>query len=244
MSLSSEEHDLIEKYVGNLLSKQEEVLFQDRYQSSELFKKEADFQKNLVNTMVSNEKERQKERLLKDYREFKVRNHSQSNFNRRNLVFTGIAATILIVSFLALLDINRSSETLFDAYYTPYSGPDILRGESIVDDMVSGLSLYKQQQYKEALNIFEKLLNQDSLLKDELNILIGVCYIESNHTEKSRSHFDQVKETKMKFIGEWYYNMALLKDGKYEEMKANMINISTSNSPYRNKAKELLKELP
>lgn len=244
MGLSSEEIDLIEKVVDGSASAEEERQFDERCSASEAFKKEADFQLTLTQSLRAKVRAEQKQQLLEDYQKFKALDHKQSTFNRRNFTAIGIAASLLIVSFITFFTINQSSESLYEAYYTPYSGPVIVRGESTADELAVGMKLYKKEQYAEALPIFEKLLNENLVARDELNLMIGICNMELGNTDQSRLAFQQVSLDKFKHISDWYYTMSLLKDENFDEAKANVQKISNSNSPFRHKAKELAGQLP
>ncbi|MEM6831307.1 MAG: hypothetical protein AAF551_12395, partial [Bacteroidota bacterium] len=129
MKLSSEEIALIEKYVDGHLSESETKTFDEQYRTNTAFKKEAELQKQLMGLLVAAKRSEQKERRLKEYRAFK--NSKKARPTYRLPVLVGIAATILIVSFLSIFKFGNDTDSLFDAYYQPYSGPKILRGEPV-----------------------------------------------------------------------------------------------------------------
>lgn len=138
------------------------------------------------------------------------------------LLWYAIAAA-LVVSFgvLWMFQSRNSPEKIFASHFEADPGLRTVMGASNEYDFYEGMVVYKRQEYKEAINWWQKLLPEKAE-NDTLNYFLGVAYLAEGNAEKSLEYLEPA--TKFNdgiFIEDaaHYTALAKIKLGKIEEAK-------------------------
>lgn len=155
---------------------------------------------------------------------------------------------IIMLGAISLFMLNTqkpiSNENLFKIYYQPDAAL-LIRGNSEDKLLIEGFQKYENRDYNGALLIFNQILN-----KDPNNIPVqfyaGISNIESGKYRNALKPFNYISSHNHNLYVEkarWYAALCYLKldeDGKAKEI---FKEISTSNSSYKYKAKNIIKSL-
>jgi tetratricopeptide (TPR) repeat protein len=157
---------------------------------------------------------------------------------------------LLVLATVALLNINRlpTNEKLFAQNFAPFdnSGQSTKRGDSANGDELlnRALSLYDNEQYDEALVLFNQLNEQDP--ENALNLLYTAnIFMSSDQFDEAIVYLKKIEEMDkgVKSITNWYLGLCFVKKGETEEAKKYLELVANSKSYYSPKAKKILDKL-
>lgn len=233
---------LIEKYIQNCLSSQEELEFNTLLKTDANFKKEVDFQDNLKK-VVKHEDDINFRNFITDLED----NVKESTSKRPFLKwFAAASITILFgLSYLLIPKQEVSTNALFASYFEPYRNvvAPIVRGENQQDEKTLAFIAYEKGEYKIAIVLFSKLYEStkepyylfykaNALLKLErakeaIPLLLNHLKTKDTLTEKTK----------------WYLALAYLKTKEKKKAKELLKRVITTNSYHNKEAKELLQKM-
>jgi len=137
-----------------------------------------------------------------------------------------------------------SNENLFNIYYQPDAAL-LIRGNSEDKLLIEGFKKYENKDYSGALIIFNDILN-----KDPNNIPVqfyaGISNIESGKYRNALKPFNYISSHNHNLYVEkarWYAALCYLKLNEDSKAKEIFKEISTSNSSYKFKAKNIIKSI-
>lgn len=182
-----------------------------------------------------------------------------SGQNSKRKLYRWVFKAALLVGLTALgynLWNNNTPENvepaqLFADNYVPYkasSSRDIKSTKDSIDiKMLLSYKLYKEKQYAEATPVFESLINDHASGLTELNIMLGVSYMESGEIKKSQKQFlDIIEKDDINFKDEatWQLAFSYLKEKNIIKSKESFKILATDeDSDFHEKAKILLEYL-
>lgn len=243
MPLSEKEIELIDKFLNDSLSQEDQTMFDRFIESSKDFTDELNLQRKLVASIEANEfiKKRQEvNQILETHEDRPI--VKTIDIRRRWYL---VAASLLLVCLFFLWPIiyGNNSEEIFNEYYASYEGLVISRADSN-NDHIEGLQEYNTLHFTEAL---PKLLNSnyDGALRGEVNLMIANCYIIENELDSGQAWLNRITKSHSKHSIEnrdWYTALILLQKGEIEESKGTLEKIANSSSTFAAKSKRLLKE--
>lgn len=159
---------------------------------------------------------------------------------------TGIAASTLLAWNL----ISRQPsdpQTITDTYFHPYENTLNFRsaGNTMETTLKQALSYYENEQYSEAINLFETLLATDSM-QATTNFYSGISYMELENYESANRNLDRVilhNDNLFVEHAEWYLGFCYLMTDHREKAIQQFELIAHKDSYYKNEAKSVLKRL-
>ncbi|MCF6298133.1 MAG: hypothetical protein L3J08_09170, partial [Flavobacteriaceae bacterium] len=124
MALPENDTALIEKHFEGLLTKEEEIMLNEKKQLTPGFAEEMELQKTMITAIRLADKTLLKEELKKEAQKIVL-----PIANQKKVKWYGIAATLvlLVVSIFVLLP---SQNSLFNAYYVPFPESPVTRSEN------------------------------------------------------------------------------------------------------------------
>jgi tetratricopeptide (TPR) repeat protein len=138
-----------------------------------------------------------------------------------------------------------SNERLFNIYYQPDAALLIRGSDSQNATLIQAFQMYESKEYKNALSLFQKVL-----VADEGNIPVqfysGISSIELGQYQNALVPFDFIISHKQNLYverAEWFTALCYLKLNENENAVNLFLNISHSNSMYKDKAHEILKSI-
>ncbi|MCK0115051.1 tetratricopeptide repeat protein [Gelidibacter sp. F63206] len=161
------------------------------------------------------------EHISVDENDTKVKILSAEKMNPK-LIWYAIAA-VLVVSFgvLWMFQSSNSPEKIFVSHFEADPGLRTVMGASNEYDFYEGMVVYKRQEYKEAINWWQKLLPEKTE-NDTLNYFLGVAYLAEGNAEKSLEYLEPASKFNEGIFTEdaaHYTALAKIKLGKIEEAK-------------------------
>src|SRR5690606_1265517 len=111
------------------------------------------------------------------------------------------------------------------------------------DVLQEGVRQYNQKKFKEACEIFERILKSNPG-NEEARYYNGLSHLELGDWEKAVKNFDHVKAGTDYYEGaQWSKATALLKNGDKATAKIILKEIAGRTGPNRQKAEEMLKDI-
>src|SRR5690554_1631237 len=100
-------------------------------------------------------------------------------------------AAVLVVLFgiFWMMQNTNSPEKIFASHFEADPGLRTVMGASNEYDFYEGMVVYKRQDYKEAINWWQKLLPEKAN-NDTLNYFLGVAYLAEGNAEKSLEYLE------------------------------------------------------
>jgi tetratricopeptide (TPR) repeat protein len=169
----------------------------------------------------------------------------------RNIIYisSAIAASIAI-SFLAFsksLNTHLSISELYAQYYKPAEISMSFRstGKNMNNDLRSAMMLYENQKYVDAIQLFEKILKEDSS-RIGLNLYSGISHMEIKQYNEANQKFKKIIDHKANAYiesAEWYLGLCYLMINKEEKAGKIFANIANNGSYYKKDARRILKKM-
>ena len=235
--------DYIEDYINHQLPEEERKRFDERLTSDALFAEEV---KKYI-YMINSFDETQAQSLLKRFKQIEQEIESRDKTQLSLPIYLRWAAVVAVIatlSVVAYLNIGKSQEELFLAYYTVYPNVDSPVSRSDGSNATVWID-YENGNYQEAYSQFNKnVVTNDN--DDTSWFYLGICAMELELLPEAETAFlkvSAVNESKYKEQAHWYLALNYLKAGKKRRSIDTLKEIELSGSSYGIKAKELLLEL-
>ncbi|WP_103069759.1 tetratricopeptide repeat protein [Aquimarina sediminis] len=172
-----------------------------------------------------------------------------SNQMRRFIVYVGSIAAILVIGLFVVFQLNKNfeSENLY-AEYKNWSDLPSLTLRNSNTDLAEAEKLFKQEKYKEALDLFLKYQSEDkvSSVNSQVVLYIGISQLELDKNEdalqsfRALLHSDSLDATK----AYWYISLAYLKMNQVDDAKEQLQELIKDPGNYKYEtAKKILKKL-
>ena len=243
-----EDLEEIEKYWENKMTPREKSDFERRLLLEPDLQEELELYKNVIAGIKDSGKEEELRLQLKKAdteMDTSVPMH-QPVKNKKKFVYYGVAASIALLLGISYLLMKHSTNGTLAKFEENDIGLPVLMGNSGNVEFSKGMSFYKQNKYDSALCVFNKLAVVAP--SDTLIYYSGVIYYEKGDYMHAIANF---QETIDHYPSGVFYNKAryrlgltLWHEDKRDEAKKVFISITAdNNSPYSDKAKEILKVL-
>ncbi len=231
--------DYINKYFEDTLSEAELKAFNTLLLNDTDFKEAFEFQKELRDTLILNDREQIKK---------EIQNWDTGSSKRSFkpwLIAASIIALLAIPSFWYFGQPDLSNDHLFVTNFEPYRNVvhPIVRGENSDDIKAKAFIAYEAKNYKEALNSFNVLLSEgdDATISFyKANVLLQL-----NKTDEAISilsgNYNIPEIIKAQQL--WYLALAYIKTDANKKAKVTL-KVLIDNGNYKKKeAEQLLKQL-
>lgn len=256
---------LIENFLIKQLSKEEKTVFLKRLATDISFKEKFEFEKQLfeilneedwnfqsntnsneinayLDVIRSDEIVNLKNQLKKENEIYKKNITKKTN----PLFLYAVASIVLLFSVFYVLKLNKpSTETLYASYLEKTEFTSLItRGEN-TKELSKAQVYFDNKDYKKALLIFEKLIQNKKLLSGSLYIYTGVSQMELNQFDKAEKTFDNLIQSDFLDAekGYWFKALLYLKEKNIEKSKMLLNKIVINNWYQYEEAKKLLNEL-
>ncbi len=233
--------ELIEKYIQDTLTPQEQLEFDILLDADADFKKEVDFHMDLRKVAEAKDDDNFREMLS---------TIENSPDKKGNIKWWLIAASFIGgigLAYFFTIGSPPSNEELFAHYFEPYRNitQPVVRSDAQKSLNETAFNAYENAKFKEALDLFDQVLlnkKEAPLLFYKANTLLAL-----DHPKKAIAIFEQNINTVDIFSEKryWYLALAYLKNNQLEESKKLLKKLLTiPNSEYKkNEAAALLKKL-
>ena len=229
--------DYIDKYFENILSEAEQGIFNDLLQNDAEFKKEFEFQNQLRDTLVLNDREELKN---------EIKNWDTDSKKRPFKPWLVAASIIILLGTSWQFFVNSSSpssDQLYTSYFEPYRNivQPIVRGENKDDIQSKAFEAYETENHESAINYFNEILEEtpdqtisfykaNSLLKlNRANEAIKIL-------ETNIKNSDSLQDRNL-----WYLALAYLKDNNINASKKTLKSLLSQSDFKSKEAKALIK---
>jgi tetratricopeptide (TPR) repeat protein len=249
--------ELIEKFLGGVMSEEEKSRFESRRLNDKEFNamlKDMDLLVEGIRESGARSSKEEKLGRLKFHSEImrmeedaEAHESSRSKgrvvplYRRPQFVALAAAIALLIVA-IPFYNQGPSKDDLFKAYFEPFDSPgsDTKRGTNEITDKAKAYDAYDNGRYEEAIALFEKMQNDDPIM----HLCLGNAQLKVGQLEKAEFNFNHLLAEHEDLVtpARWYLALTYLKQNKVERAKSNLWQI-TKSSTYGEKARKLLKEL-
>jgi tetratricopeptide (TPR) repeat protein len=168
----------------------------------------------------------------------------------RQIIRFSAAATLLVLLSFGTFNIVRygfGDQRLLGKYYVPYEMTMVNRtGNSGINRMMhEALMLYENKEYREAVRIFEQVLEKDPS-QMATRLYSGISFFEIKEYQKASNSFNKIIEHRDNLYieqAEWYLGFCLLMRDEKEKAIRQFEKIVKEKGFYSEKAKQILKRL-
>ena len=168
----------------------------------------------------------------------------------RHLVRITVAASLLMLITFGSFNLFRygtGDQRLLNKFYSPYEMTMVNRSDNsdINITMHKALKLYENKEYKEASNLFEKIIENDPS-QMATRLYCGISYFEIREYQKAGNLFNQIIEQNDNLYieqAEWYSGFCLIMRDEKEKAIRQFEKIVKENGYYSARAKQILKKL-
>jgi len=167
--------------------------------------------------------------------------------NKRVVRYAAAAASIAILLGFSILGILQNPDSLIKKFYSPYPMGMVTRSANINIDQIlmEAMMRYDNQEYREAVILFEKVLANDPEMIST-NLYAGISYLEImeySHAEKSLNKVIDHRDNLYIEQAEWYIGFCYLMTERKKEAVKQFSRIAEEKGFYSDKAKNILKKL-
>ena len=156
---------------------------------------------------------------------------------------------LLIITSISLYllrpDGNMSNDSLFKIYYQPDAALLIRGTDSQNATLIQAFQLYENKEYESALELFAQVTKND---QDNIPVKFysGISYIELGQYRTALEPFNYIMQHQQNLYierAEWFAGLCYLVLNENDNAVELFKKISLSNSSYKDKAHELLKDV-
>ena len=232
--------DLIDKYLNNTLTKDEEVQLKTLVEQDEDLRDKLMQQKRVITAVRAHDRAKLKEQLkgISAQQPEKV-----SNKPSIILWLSSAAAIFLIISIGYIFHSqNRPISQQFSAYYEVFPTHSIQRGST--KELEDALKLYNEGNFAEAATALEKLKNDQA--PDLYHIYLGNSYIQTGELDKAITIFKSLLVHNQDVIvqqhARWYLALTYLKQDNKSMLNQELQKIIDAQGIYADLATKLYSE--
>ena len=236
----------MEDYIHGNLSVAEREQFETEMATDEQLRQEVELHRQLISS-VETESLRQ---LLDQIHEknFEAETKIVAMPRRRSYFPMAIAASValLILAGWWVFNLQTSSpESVYAAYFTPAEGLPTTLGYSTNTDFAEGMVSYKLEEYAEALEYWQPLLEADPT-NDTLNYYVGVTSLADEQSDSAIDYLTTVvnsEQSSFRTSAQWYLALSYLKSDQREQAKSLLKDLANRDNPYQSQSSEILQKI-
>ena len=172
---------------------------------------------------------------------------SSAGISGRQIIRITAAATLLVLvtyGSINLFTYGSGDQRLLKKFYSPYEMTMVSRSDnSDINIMIhEALTLYENKEYKEAVKLFEQVLEKDPS-QMATRLYSGISFFEIKEYQKASNSFNQIIEHKDNLYveqAEWYLGFCLIMRNEKEKAIRQFEKIVKEKSFYSEKARQIL----
>lgn len=238
MPIDNQDQYLIDRFLRNKLSEEEQSLF-DKKMGNEEFANEVSLRNDL---MIAFE-DTGREDLKSELQALEKRIATPTKTFRIHQWIIGVAAIFLVIVLFWWWNNPPSTQKLFAQYYEPYSNiiAPLEKGEIATQDFEKAFQTYELKNYEEAI----QLLNQLTIQNDTVYFYRGLSNLSLENLNDASNDFEEIKISDQFYEpAQWYLALAYLKNDERSKAIELFEKISLNQkSFFQKKAIEILEEL-
>ncbi|MBN1598240.1 MAG: tetratricopeptide repeat protein [Bacteroidales bacterium] len=243
----------VDRYLENVMSKEELIWFEKELEGNSDLKAEVELQRTLHLAIADTETLELQEQLddiyIANYQPWKKALNIHAGKKKRTFFTAGIAASVAI-SVVLVLNVFKSNVTagdLVNQYYKPaeISMSFRAKGEENDNNIRQAMIYYENKNYIEAIALFEKILKEDDS-RIGLNLYSGISNMEIREYEKANDNFQKVIDHQTNAFIEsanWYLGLCYLMTDDVEKARQIFTAISDEKGHYAKNARKILRKL-
>lgn len=176
-------------------------------------------------------------------------NQSQTTKSKKSyfyIISSAVAVAAVMTLFYFSFMQSLTASQAFEQYHDWSTLPSFVVKNDSEDKVAKAQELFKQEKYQEALTIFKQYKQESDTYNQNVQLYIGVCYLELENYHEAIQKFDQLRtsNTLDNHKAYWYIVLTYLKQNDAETAKKVLNTLVQDSSNYNyEKAKELLKKL-
>lgn len=234
----------VEKYLLGQMSKQEMLAFEQEMQQNQALK-ELTAQTKAAMEAIHLASLRQKMSEIEE----KLEKRNQANTKSRYLIWTAVAAAVLIgLSIPIVLHYQKSqhpTQLIYAQYFEKDPGMPTLMDQTFEFEFDDAMIDYKLGEYKLAIRKF-LVLQRDDPDNDLVKFYLGMSYLNLNKTKQAGDLWKNwaPRDPKIDQKRQWYQALIDLKQQNMKSAKNTLIDISQNPAhSYYQKAQQLIVEI-
>ncbi len=242
--------NLIEKYIDGELEGKELLNFETLLSTDHDMKQDYNLSLGINNSIMEEDVMALRETMDYMYQDEAKVKRIPSTFSKRRFYYAAASTALLLAAGGVMQHLQQpdlDSFAAFEKYYTPYEVSVTYRSGNLEIDrvLINALEHYEEQDYEEALVLFEEVLEyrQNDMAA---TLYSGISYMEEERYQKAAKSFNSIIENNDNLFIEqakWYLAMCYLKTEKTDKAKIVLNEIIKEESYYKSEAKKLLKDL-
>jgi tetratricopeptide (TPR) repeat protein len=241
--------EFIERYLDGEMTGQELIWFEKELDSDEWLQKEVRLRQKVNQAILDEDSMRFGDELENAYAAFMDNSGSHSHRKRKIIIGGSVLATA-IVAFILILGLTSreyTNEQLFERYYKPYESNMTFRSadNELNPDLVLAMQLYENENYNEALKLFERILQNDPK-RVGLNFYSGISQMEIKEYDQAGRSFNKVIDDRYNMYmeqAEWYLSLCYIITNQDDKAVRLLEKISSDNGFFHKEAVKLLRKL-
>ncbi|MCB0501550.1 MAG: hypothetical protein KDD32_02620 [Bacteroidetes bacterium] len=253
------EQELIRKYLADSLTKEEEALLAEKYQSDEDFRdaldglehlsvEEYEQQMSAIDQAIDKRLVKSEDEIIEPPKIIIEQGQVKPLINTKKFA---IAASVILLlslgSFLCLKLIQGPVEKVYAEHMTYKAYPDMITrgsGEELSNLEKLAISSYNTENYEISSEHFEKL-SAKYPQNEKYALFLGISYLGANQPENAISALEAVQNDQSAFCNDinWYLGLAYLKIKEKGKAKEIFTKLSAADCYYNEAAKEILQKL-
>ena len=241
MAVTEEQFQLIVKHLDQSLSDTELKECDARLDSSEEFRKEVKIMEDIIDSSRAIERASEFEHIKNRFDQFDLERKQRSKTIRMYLSIAASFAILVICGIVYMNNATTNPQELFDENYEVFPVESVVRNQS--ERLNTGLNLYKNKKYKEAIPFLENLKGQRPV--DKLYLSNAYIQVKQYHDAETvlRESLPLMNDPILLRYSHWYLGLTLLAQDKTEEAKSSFNKLADESGPFQNKAVRVLRTI-
>ncbi|MGD2034786.1 MAG: tetratricopeptide repeat protein [Bacteroidales bacterium] len=243
--------EYVDRYLENVMSKEERIWFEKELEGNHKLQDEVDLQRKLHAAIADKETMALEEQLnlIYDqvYKPWTVK-VSKSSMRKAFAIVSGVAVSLAVVAILLISHKQGySSAEIYAQYYKPADVGMSFRasGDAVNNELRTAMMLYESKRFDEAIKLFEQILQKDNS-RIGLNLYSGISHMEINQYDEANIRFKRIIDHKANaFIesAEWYLGLCYLLNDEKDKAIDTFAGIAESDGYYAKDARKILNKL-
>ncbi|MBS3808297.1 MAG: hypothetical protein KGY60_12390 [Bacteroidales bacterium] len=243
-------YEHIEAYIQGDLTEQETREFEHTLDQNQELADEYQLRKDIENALMDDDLMELKSQVQDMMTEKEKDPHPLVWFKRKAVKGALVGALVLSLSSLgyyaAQVSTIPTKEEIFHKYYQPYSVTitDRSGSDEVNTLLTSAMERYKEREYNQALQLFQKVLTKREDVAASL--YSGISFMEVQKYKQANESFEDVVEDKDNLYldqARWYMSMCHIRLGNIEDARNMLFTLAEESEYYRDKARKVERKL-
>lgn len=243
-------YEHIEAYIQGDLTEQETREFEHTLDQNQELADEYQLRKDIEDALMDDDLMELKSQVQDMMNEKEKDPHPLVWFKRKAVKGALVGALVLSLSSLgyyaAQVSTIPTKEEIFHKYYQPYSVTitDRSGSDEINTLLTSAMERYKEREYNQALQLFQKVLTKREDVAASL--YSGISFMEVQKYKQANESFEDVVEDKDNLYldqARWYMSMCHIRLGNIENARNMLLTLAEESEYYRDKARKVERKI-